>query len=295
MAEKEKSGDPDRRLVREARTLLSMAEGSPRGEGPKASVDEARRAAALASEALREMARRRETEEVARLEAERRAREAASEVAAIDEADRRRQAETALAEIEDLRQKAALDLERTRLSAAALAASSAQLEEERGRLTEEREALRRERDALAAGLADALGKVAPTLETARGLVATLPGNSFDPGKAVLRPAARVAIGKLAGILLVLPKHNVRIEGHTDTTGNPAASRRLSEDRARNVADLLRDEGIPGERIVFEGYGAENPVAANTTSAGRALNRRVEIVVAEGTIEAAPREAEAQPK
>ena len=295
MAEREKSGDPDRRLAREARVALSQAEGLPRGGNPKAAADEARRAAALASEALREVARRKEAEEAARLEAEKRAREAASKVAAVDEADRRRQAEAALAEIEELRQKTALDLERTRLSAAALAASSAQLEEERGRLMEEREALRREHDALAAGLADALGKVAPTLETARGLVATLPGSSFDPGKAALRAAARVTIGKLAGILLMLPKHNVRIEGYTDSAGNPAANRKLSEDRARNVADLLREEGIPEERIAFEGYGAENPVAPNTTSDGRALNRRVEIIVAEGTIEAAPREAEAPAK
>ena len=160
---------------------------------------------------------------------------------------------------------------------------------------EEREALRREHDALAAGLAEALEKVAPTLETARGLVATLPGSSFDPGKAALRAATRVTIGKLAGILLMLPKHNVRIEGYTDSAGNAAANRKLSEDRARNVADLLREEGIPEERIAFEGYGAANPVAPNTTSDGRALNRRVEIIVAKGTIEAAPREAEAPTK
>ena len=292
MAEKETSGEADRRLTREARIALSQAGSSPRGGSPKDAADEARRAAAFASEALREVARRREAEEAARLEAERRARETAIRVAAVDEADRRRQAEATLAEIEDLRQKAALDLERTRLSAAALAASGAQLEEERGRLVEERAALRRERDALAAGLADALEKIAPTLETARGLVATLPGTSFDPGKAALRAAARVTIGKLAGILLMVPEHNVRIEGYTDSTGNAAANRKLSADRARNVADLLREQGIPDERISFEGYGAANPVAPNATADGRALNRRVEIIVAKGTIEAAPTEVEA---
>ncbi|MBK9090914.1 MAG: OmpA family protein [Holophagales bacterium] len=295
MAEREASGDPDRRLAREARVALSRAEGSPKGGNPKGAADEARRAAALASEALREVARRKEAEELARLEAEKRAQEAASKVAVVDEADRRRQAEATLAEIEDLRQKVALELERTRLSAAALAASGAQLEEERGRLVQEREALRRERDALAAGLADALEKVAPALETARGLVATLPGTSFDPGKAALRAASRVTVGKLAGILLMLPEHNVRIEGYTDSAGNAAANRKLSADRARNVADLLREQGIPDERIAFEGYGAANPVAPNATADGRALNRRIEIIVAKGTIEAAPMDVEATAK
>jgi len=295
MAEREKAGDPDQRLVRESRAALAAAEGSPQGGSRNAVLDEARRATKIASEALHEMALRKDAEEQATLEKERHEKETARKAAAVDEADRLRQAEAALAEIEELRQKTALDLERTRLTAAALAASSAQVEEERGRLLLERETLRRERAAVAAGLADALDKVAPTLETARGLVVTLPGSSFDPGKASLRPAARVTIGKLAGILLMVPEKNVRIEGYTDSTGNAASNRRLSADCARNIADLLREEGILGERIVFEGYGAGNPVAPNTTSDGRALNRRVEIVVAEGTIEAAPREAEAPPK
>ena len=295
LAEKEKASDSEQRLVREARTALARAEGFQRGGSPNAVFDETRRAAALASQALGEVARRQAAEEAARLEAKRYEKETARKAEVADEADSRRQSEAALADIEELRHKTALDLERTRLSAAAFAASSAQLEEERRRLREEREALRREHDALAAGLADALGKVAPTFETARGLVATLPGSSFDPGKAALRAATRVAIGKLAGILLMLPKHNVRIEGYTDSAGNAAANRKLAGDRARNIAGLLRDEGIPDERIAFEGYGAENPVAPNTTADGRALNRRVEIIVAEGTIEAAPREAEAPAK
>ncbi len=295
LAEKEKATDSEQRLVREARTALAQAEGFPRSGSPNAVFDATRRATALASEALGEVARRKEAEEAARLEAKRYEKETARKAEVADEADRRRQAETALAEIEELRQETALGLERTRLSAAALATSSAQLEEERGRLMKERGALRRERDALAAGLADALGKVAPTLETARGLVVTIPGSSFDPGKAALRVSTRVTIGKLAGILLMIPGHNVRIEGYTDSAGNATANRKLAEDRARNVADLLREQGIPDERIAYQGYGAENPVAPNTTADGRALNRRVEIIVAEGMIEAAPKEVEASAK
>ena len=295
LADAQKASEPERRLVREAQAALAGAESSPRGARPATALDEARRAAALASQALGEVAKRRAAEETARLETERLQKKATREAEVADEADRRQQAEASLAEIEELRQKTALDLERTRLSAAALAVSSAQLEEERARLLAERTALQRERDALSARLAGALDKVAPTLETARGFVVTLPGSSFEPGKGGLRIAARVTIGKLAGVLLMLPERNVRIEAYTDSTGSAAANRKLSGDRARTVADLLREEGIPDERIAFEGYGAANPVAPNTTADGRALNRRLEIIVAEGTIKAALREEKAPPK
>jgi outer membrane protein OmpA-like peptidoglycan-associated protein len=288
MAEKVKAADPDQRIVREARTALVQAENSTRGGSPKAVVDYARRAAALASEAIRDVARRRAIEEAARVEAERVAKEAALKAEAVDEADRRRQTEAALAQIEELRQKTVLDLEQTRQAAAALAAAKAQLEAEMARLEEEKAALRRERDALAARLGGALEKVASTTKTARGLVVNLPGISFDTGKATLKPATRVTLGKLAGILLMIPDLNIRVEGHTDLTGRAETNRKLSGERARNVADLLREQGISGDRMVFEGYGAENPVASNTSAAGRAENRRVEIVVAEGTIEAAPK-------
>ena len=294
MAERLKAGDPDQRAVREARTALAQAENSARGGSAAAVVDYARRAAALSSEAIREVARRRAAEEAARLEAERRAKEAALKAEAADEADRRRQTEAALAEIEQLRQKTALDLEQTRQAAAALAVAKAQLEEERARLLEQKAALQKERDALAARLGGALEKVASTTRTARGLVVNLPGISFDTGKATLKPATRVTVGKLAGILLMIPELNIRVEGYTDSTGSAATNRKLSEDRARNVADLLREQGIDGERMVSEGYGAENPVASNATAEGRAQNRRVEIIVAEGTIEAAPKDGAGTP-
>lgn len=283
MAEKAKQGDPDQRVVREARTALAQAENSARGGSVASVADYARRAAALSSEAIRDVARRRAAEEAARIETERRAKEAALKAQADDEAERRRQTEAALAEIEELRQKTVLDLEQTRQAAAALAVAKAQLEEERAGLLAQQASLKRERDALAARLGGALEKVASTTTSARGHVVSLPGISFDTGRATLKPAARVTIGKLAGILLMIPELNVRIEGHTDSTGAAAANRKLSADRARNVADLLREQGVDGTRVAFEGYGADRPVAPNTTAAGRAQNRRVEVVLAEGAI------------
>lgn len=293
-AEKAKAGDPDLSTLREARSALAEAE-DPARRGSAAAFDAARRASALSGAAIREVLRRRAAEEAARLDAERVAREEARKAAALDEAERRRQAEASLAEVEELRQKAALEVEQTRQATAALAAAQAQAEGERQRLGEEKAALERERAEFAARVAPALEKVAPTTAAPFGLVLTFPGTSFDSGRATLAPSARVALGKLAGILLMAPDRNVRVEAHTDSSGSPAANRKLSEERARVVARFLEEQGVAPERISFEGYGPDLPVAPNKTAEGRALNRRVEIVVAAGTIEPAPREAAHAPE
>lgn len=280
-------GDRELRALPDARAALGRAEASWVREGAKAPAEEARLAAIYASEALREAERRRAAEEAARLEAERKAKEAAERDRNADEADRQRQAEATLAEVEELRQQALRDQERTRLANAALAATTAQLEAERLALAGRQQELGREREVLAGRLADALGKVAPTEETPRGLLVVIPGASFEAGRSALTAAGRTAIGKLAGILLMVPERNVRVEGHSEPTKNAQTARKLAEERARDVADLLREQGVAQERIAFEGFGAERPVAPNTTAEGRTANRRLEIVVAEGTIEAPP--------
>ncbi len=291
-AEAEKSGDPDQRTLREARAALSEAEG-PAARGDAAGAA-ARRASALASEAIREALARKAAEEAARAEAEQAAKEAARRAAAADEAERRRQAEEALAEVEELRRKAAAEVEETRLAKAALAAATALAEEERARMAAKVSALEREHEAVVSRLASALAAVGPVEESPRGHVVTLPGTAFEAGRAGLTTPARVALGKLAGILLMAPDRNVRVESHTDASGSPAANRKLSEERARAVAALLREQGVAEERIAFEGYGPDLPLAPNSTADGRARNRRVEIVVGTGTIEAAPYEAPQPP-
>jgi outer membrane protein OmpA-like peptidoglycan-associated protein len=286
-AQRLKEGDADQSTVREARFALAEAESAARGGRVSAPLAEARRATALASEAIREVERRRAAEEAARLEAEARAKEAARKARAEDEAERRRQAEAALAEIEELRRQAASDLQQTRQASAALELARAQLEEERSLLRERQTLLEREREELSTRLADALERVAPTARSERGLVVSLSGASFESGRATLTPAARVTIGKLAGILLMSPGSSVRVEGHTDSSGSAAANRKLSSERARNVADLLREHGIDGDRIAFEGFGADRPVAPNATASDRARNRRVEVVLTGAAVEEKP--------
>ncbi|MBN2358360.1 MAG: OmpA family protein [Deltaproteobacteria bacterium] len=72
---------------------------------------------------------------------------------------------------------------------------------------------------------------------------------------------------------------LRIEGHTDSKGNPAANKRLSQARAESVAIFLVEAGIDPTRLEAIGYGDEKPVADNKTAAGREKNRRVEFVIA----------------
>ncbi len=287
-AEKFKAGDVNPKAMQEAKVAIAQAENSAKGGSSKSVTDYSRRGAALASEAIRDLYRKRAADEAARIAAEQKAKEDALKLAAMSEADRRMQTEAALAQLETLKQKTELDLQQTRQAAAALAAAKSQLEADKKKLEDEKAALQKERDALAARLGGALDKVASTTKTARGMVVNLEGISFDTGKATLKPDTRVTLGKLAGILLMIPELNIRIEGYTDSVGKADANLKLSSERAKNVFGLLRDQGITDTRMAYEGYGAENPVAPNDTAAGKAKNRRVEIIVAEGQIQAAPK-------
>jgi OOP family OmpA-OmpF porin len=71
---------------------------------------------------------------------------------------------------------------------------------------------------------------------------------------------------------------VSLEGHTDSTGDAVANKKLSLDRAEAVKAMLAQAGVAADRISVAGYGQERPVASNDTDDGRAANRRTELVV-----------------
>ena len=129
------------------------------------------------------------------------------------------------------------------------------------------------------GLAIAAKKVNATT-TKEGIKIELPNNIlFDVGKYDLKPTANETIALVAEMIKSYPGSKVKIEGHTDNTGKPDANQKLSEDRAKSVMSALQKHSIPSNiQLLPTGYGQTRPAATNDTEAGRAQNRRVEILI-----------------
>ncbi|GHA99431.1 OmpA family protein [Modicisalibacter luteus] len=99
---------------------------------------------------------------------------------------------------------------------------------------------------------------------------------FATGSSTLAPSAREKLLKIAQAYLQQPQ-KILVIGHTDATGSSEFNQRLSEQRARTVARLFMQEGIPETSLYFQGVGESRPIADNTSVSGQATNRRVEIV------------------
>lgn len=104
--------------------------------------------------------------------------------------------------------------------------------------------------------------------------------SFDTGRYDIKPELRPVLDRFAGTLNQNPVTHVTIVGHTDNTGSDAINQPLSVNRAGATRDYLVARGVAANRIAIDGRGSREPVADNATVAGRAMNRRVEIFVAE---------------
>ena len=101
---------------------------------------------------------------------------------------------------------------------------------------------------------------------------------FNTGKATLRSESFVELDKLVRLLNENPQVRIEVSGHTDNVGSASLNKRLSKERALSVKNYLQLKGIDAARIEYEGYGFDRPIEPNTTEAGRAANRRVEIEV-----------------
>ncbi len=123
-----------------------------------------------------------------------------------------------------------------------------------------------------------LAKFAEVKEDERGTIITLAGGiPFKTGKADLQ---KVAVDRLKVVAEALKgtQRTILVEGHTDSTGNKDKNLALSQARAETVRKYLVDDGIPAEQIRAVGIGQDRPVADNKTAAGRAKNRRVEVIL-----------------
>ena len=115
-------------------------------------------------------------------------------------------------------------------------------------------------------------------QTERGLLVTLGDVLFEFGKADLLSAAGPRLDKLATFLKQFPERRLLVEGYTDSIGSASYNLELSRRRAIAVQAALVQRGIAPDRILTQGYGKEYPVANNATAEGRAMNRRVEVII-----------------
>jgi len=123
------------------------------------------------------------------------------------------------------------------------------------------------------------------VDTERGTVVSLPGDvTFDFDKATVRDGARGTLDRLAQLIQAGGAGQIAIEGHTDSMGDDAYNRRLSQQRAEAVKSYLVARGVAGARVQTTGLGETRPVAPNASpdgsddEAGRQRNRRVEVIL-----------------
>jgi len=251
----------------------------------KNTFDFARRSIQASNEAIRTstsiLAERKAAEEAA-------ARKAKLDQLSSDASQAQAEAVQAQAEARTAQEAAETAMAELARQRAQMSQSLAAMRAEKASLAADLEAMRQEKLGLRSRLEEALSKVASTQSSARGYIVNLPDILFDVNQATLKSEAKVALAKLSGILLVMPELNLRVEGHTDSTGTMEHNQKLSEARAQSVVDFVTQQGVEPSRLTAVGYGWTRPLADNATAEGRRKNRRVEIVVAEGQIqEAAP--------
>ena len=171
-----------------------------------------------------------------------------------------------LADGRDAARKATLDLERG-------------LQDDlRQQLDEVRREARDRQGELYDALSSIEGKYARITQEARGTIVSLADILFDFDKATLKRDVEFNLVRIATILQQFPEMDIAVEGHTDNIGREEYNLDLSRRRARAVYDFLATQGIDEARMVYEGYGMSRPVEDNSTDAGRARNRRVDLVI-----------------
>ena len=107
----------------------------------------------------------------------------------------------------------------------------------------------------------------------------MPGSiTFDTNKSNIKPNFYATLNKVAQVLTEDSQSGILVTGYTDSTGNDSINIPLSQARAQAVASYISSQGVSTTRINAQGQGAANPIADNSTPAGREQNRRVEISV-----------------
>jgi outer membrane protein OmpA-like peptidoglycan-associated protein len=287
--------------MRNAAIDLQNAEGFYRNKhvDKKSLETTAREATQMAEDARIISIRREEADALAAERAAGTAREQAEHDKALAEAQARAQADQARMQADQARQAAETDraaAEKARAEAQVLASQAerdrqaaeaaknvamaqnqvAQSDADRARLAAQK--AEAEKQELRRRLLAQFNLILSTRDSARGLIVNMSDVLFDFNKSTLKPGAREKLAKVSGIVLAYPGLKLAVEGHTDSIGSDEYNQTLSEKRADAVRDYLVEQGLNNGTITAQGLGKADPVATNDTNEGRALNRRVELVV-----------------
>ncbi len=251
----------------QARQALAVLQASSSRNRPAAQAQLERRVG-IAEQAARIEAARRQIDELGRERSE-----------LLVEASRR-DAERARAEAERLRMQAQVQAEeaarlRAQAEQAEAVLDTAQIDQD-SRVAAARQkqaALARQEAELVAG-----AKLPPSREDAQGEVFTLAGDAFGSGQSQLTAGAAARVRALGVYLKAMNASGAQVLGHTDSQGEDEANRMLSQRRADAVLAGLVEAGFARARVSAQGRGEAEPIADNLSAAGRAKNRRVEIIV-----------------
>lgn len=124
----------------------------------------------------------------------------------------------------------------------------------------------------------AAGKLNVRVDKGRMIVEIGENFLFDSGQYKLKPEGKTQLSELTGILAGIEGRAFQVAGHTDSVGSDDKNWRLSTNRALEVVLYMIESGMPSDRISVAGYGENQPVGDNEAEDGRALNRRIEIVL-----------------
>lgn len=286
-----------------AQTDLQLAENAWRTKQATAEVDILARRATSSGAKAEEMALARKASRVRREELERRdaavrtaeksAAESEREIARVNaelESERRarelaeRDAESATQQLRDARTEIARlrdELQTVRAEGDDAKIKLARLEGEKQAEENRRSAERRSVDQRAAAdsLKQALARYGSVRDNSRGLLLVLPESIWaNPRSSNLSPSASARLEPLAALLANNADYQIVIETFTDNRGSEIALQQLTQDRARVLSERFAAGGLDVTRMQPNGMGAANPVAPNTTPAGRIKNRRTEVTL-----------------
>jgi outer membrane protein OmpA-like peptidoglycan-associated protein len=273
-------------IFSKAQSSLQMAENALTQDAGKNQVISAARQTIQFAEDARAMAVQREFAERIQKEKEAAAAEAAAKAKAEADAqaaaEAQRQAELTAAKEAQMKAQAQAQAAEAKAAAEAAAAKAAAeqaaIQAKAQAASEEAARAQAATAALRAQLLQQLNEVLQTTDTPRGLVVNMADVLFETGKYALSVDAQLKLAKLSGIIQAHPGLNLAIEGYTDNTGTPDFNMKLSQQRADAVRQFLISQGLSPDTISSKGMGQADPIADNSTAAGRKQNRRVEIIV-----------------